>query len=293
MPSSKPENIRFAKYVLFGIGLLSSLALIFFPAFIRDKSLDRVIESATLCMVVALVLALEDLRISLKEREDEAGAKHSDVVVRLGQLNDQASLAKIYGSLREIESTGDKVFYAQAHDAFVKIEARLKRAAEGEFHLDNVDTAALGMMLASDVEKSLDATVVWLDDPMPEAGRRQYLKLLAEAHKKRGVNVRRLFLIRKGDESSPEFLARVRKDLHDETEVRYLHVNDWVRTEGVQYPVDFGIWDGKRVWVYDPKQSTDACDRFATLLRDEASMLTYPRVFEANWKRGTELALPL
>ncbi len=289
MASRTSQKISFVKYLVFALAIVFNLLLVAFPNLIPERITDRALVSTVLFAVTGLVFAFEELKLTLGERHDEVQNQHSSVLSKLKRLDDYMLFNELYRSLRRIEDTGDGMFYKQARETLVQLEYRLKKAEDGELNLDNADTAAIGMELASEVQRSLDATVLWPDDPMPEAGRQKYLKCLAEAIASRHVVAQRLFIIESGMESDPAFLGRVQQDLKNKVLVRYLHTGDWARTPEVPYPVDFGVWDGRRIWVYHPKQFTAASERFATLLKDKASISLYPRVFKANWERGTEM----
>jgi hypothetical protein len=288
--SRTSDKISLVKYVVFALAIVFNLALVAFPNLIPARITDRVIVSTVLFSVTGLVFAFEELKLTLREHHENTQNQFGNILSRLKRTDDYMLLNDLYRSLRRIEDTGDGLFYKHARQTLVQLESRLKKAEEGELNLDNADTAAIGMELASEVQHSLDATVLWPDDPMPEAGRQKYLKCLAEAIARRHVVIQRLFIIEPGTENDAAFLTRVRQDLGSNVLVRYLHTQDWARTPEVPYPVDLGIWDGRRVWVYHPKQFTAASERFATLLKDRASLSLYQREFKANWDRGTEIA---
>ncbi len=283
------QRISVLKYVVFAAAIIFNLLLVAFPNLIPDRIKDRVLISTILFTVTGLVFALEELKLTLKERHDELQSDYGIILANFKRIDDYMLVNEMYRSLRKIEDTGDDLFYRQARETLVELEFRLKKAEGGELKLDNADTAGLGMQLANEVQHSLEATVLWPDDPMPDAGRKQYLKCLAEAIANRGVVVQRLFIIEPGIETNPDFIARIQQDLKNNVRVKYLYTKDWARTPEVPYPVDLGVWDNRRIWVYHPKHSTAVSERFATLLRDKASILLYPRVFKANWERGTEL----
>ena len=283
------ERINLVKYLVFVLAIIFNLLLVSFPNLIPDRITDRVLISTVLFTVTGLVFAFEELKLTLKERHDEMQSQYGNVLSHFKRVDEYMLFNEMYRSLRKIEDSGDGLFYRQARETLVQLEYRLKKAEDGELNLDNADTAAIGMQLANEVQRSLDATALWPDDPMPYAGRQEYLKCLAEAIANRHVVIHRLFIIEPGMEKNRDFLDRVEQDLKNEVQVKYLHIEDWVRTPDVPYPVDFGVWDNRRVWVYHPKHPTAASERFANLLKDKASISLYPRVFKANWERGTKM----
>jgi len=266
------------KYVLYVLAIVYNLLLVIFPDLLPGRITDRVLTSVVLLTVTGLVFAFEEMKLDSKAFEEKAES--------------HMLLNGLFCILREIEDNGDDLFYQQARMTLVQLESRLKRARYGELSLDNADTGRLGMELAKDVSKTLDATVLWPDDPMPKAAMEEYLERLKGAIATRGVKIQRLFIIRGGEENSPDFIRRATQDFDNEVAVKFLYLEDWARTPELPFPVDFGIWDAQRIWVYRPAQSAASFERFATLYNDQASRSEYQKLFNANWGRGTTFTPP-
>jgi hypothetical protein len=286
MARTVSRRIGILRYVLFVVAIVFNVLLALFPSMIPDKITDRVLLSAALCTAVLALFGLEELKLALSERQDESKDFYDEV-------REFLLLNGLYRTLNEIEEQNDKIFHDHAAMTLSELETRLMKASQGELILDNADTAHIGMQLADDVQSTLDATVVWPDEPMTKAARSAYLKCLAKAITKRKVKVRRLFVVAEGIENTFEFRERVGKDVNDNVEVRVLYLRHWLGVADVPAPIDFGIWDKRRTWVYKPQDSTGSPSRFAVLYNEKAGVLPYPKLFITNWERGTPYGEPM
>jgi len=103
----------------------------------------------------------------------------------------------------------------------------LRRAERSHLVLDKANTAAIGVYLAANVQPSLKATSFWDFDSLHGGGKTEYLGHLQRAIATRNVVVQRLFLIRPGTEADLSFIERVRRELSQGVDVKYLHVTEW------------------------------------------------------------------
>jgi hypothetical protein len=272
------QRMGVTKYVLYVLAIVYNLLLVIFPDLLPGRITDRVLLSVVLLTVTGLVFAFEEMKLDSKAFQEKA---ESHML-----LND------LFCILRDIEDNGDELFYQQARMTLVQLEARLKRARYGELSLDNADTGGLGLELAKHVCKTLDATALWPEDTLPKAARAEYLERLRGAIASRRVEVRRLFILDRGMENSPDFIKRATQDFDNKVDVKYLYFEDWARMPEIPFPVDFGIWDKQRIWVYRPAHSKAPVERLATLYNDKASRGEYQKLFDANWEAGTYFAPP-
>jgi hypothetical protein len=279
MTSQVSKKAKIAKYVVYVASILSTILLIVFPSFFPDQFKDRVLITFIMVSVIALLFAFEELKFVLQERDDE-------IALNFKRVDNYLLVNELYRLLRIVEEKGDEVFCKQTREAFIRLDSRLKKVERGELILDNAETAAIAINLADSVQQSLEATMLWGKTQFTGTAEDDYLGKLASAIKKRQVVIRRLFIIESGVESDPKFRERILRDQGNGVEVKYLHKNDWVQTEGVLHPVDFGIWDNKRVWTYSDNPDLTPSGRLATLYNNEGDVSYYRSVFVANWISG-------
>jgi len=283
MKMTASDIARKSKYAIFAASFFFNLLLAFFPEMLPSNVQDRVLISFTTCLVITLLFALEEQKLFLQE-------KHEETLARLGHIDDYALLNDLSRRLRKVQESGDALFCKLANEAVRQAEATLSRASHGEIILDDANTASAGIELARGIRQSLHATSIWHFDPLHGGGKIEYLERLAAAIATRGVCVQRLFVIQPGVEHDAAFLERARRDMHDGVEVKYLHVADWAATHDVTGPEDFGIWDGRRVWIGCNEPYLIATRQLASLHNDKATIAIYEKTFRANWEKGHRMA---
>jgi hypothetical protein len=192
----------------------------------------------------------------------------------------------IHRSMRKIEESGDLFFSKHASDSVRFLRERLRQAELGVLKLEESELATFPLELADSVRKSLLATSVWNDDPLASHKRINYLEKLAVAHRSRGVRVMRLFIISPGDEKSDAFKKRLEQEKARGFENRYMTADEWIKTNHVPKPIDFGVWDESRVWIYTGDKLPSMRHK-AELHNARTAVDAYRSAFDVNWAEAT------
>jgi hypothetical protein len=281
MTTSKP--LFWAKWILYVAGVLAPIALVIFPNFfVFTEDRIKVVVSLLGFLVLGLVFALEDIKLVFWERHDQ-------LIKKLDLLQTSFQDDSIHRSIRKIEESGDLFFYKHASDSVKFLRERLRQAELGVLKLEESELATFPLELADSVRKSLFATSVWNDDPLASHKRIKYLEKLAVAHQRRGVTVKRLFIIAPGDEKSEAFTQRLNQEKARGFENRYMTVDEWIKTSHVPKPVDFGVWDESRVWIYTGDKLPSKRHK-AELHNARTAIDAHLSAFEINWAEATAVS---
>jgi hypothetical protein len=276
---SKP--LFWAKWILYVIGVLAPIALVIFPQFfVFPEDRIKVVVSLLGFLVLGLVFALEDIKITSSER-------HEQVVNKIDSLQKSFQDDSIHRSMRRIEESRDPFFYKHAGDSLNFLRERLRQAELGILKLEESELVTLPLELANSVRKSLFATSVWNDDPFSAYKRTKYLEALAVARRTRGVTVKRLFIISPGDEESEAFKTRLEQEKSRDFENRYVTADKWIKTDHVPKPVDFGVWDESRVWIYTGDKLPSSMRHKAELHNAQTAVDAFRTAFDINWAEAT------
>jgi hypothetical protein len=278
MTTSKP--LFWAKWILYVVGVLAPIALVIFPNFfVFPEDRIKVVVSLLGFLVLGLVFALEDIKLVFWER-------HNQLVEKMDLLQKSFQDDSIHRSMRKIEESGDLFFSKHASDSVRFLRERLRQAELGVLKLEESELATFPLELADSVRKSLLATSVWNDDPLASHKRINYLEKLAVAHRSRGVRVMRLFIISPGDEKSDAFKKRLEQEKARGFENRYMTADEWIKTNHVPKPIDFGVWDESRVWIYTGDKLPSMRHK-AELHNARTAVDAYRSAFDINWAEAT------
>jgi hypothetical protein len=229
--------------------------------------------------IVAIFLKLVDLDNTFKH-----AAKFLD---RVGEHNIREDLDNFLDGLRRIDAKNDKLFCKYAIDILKDSTRKLDTAAGGIIEISgDIELTTLPTDLMRDFKSTLDATLIWSDDTLVGARGQLYRELMVDAITNRKVTVRRLFVLTEAQVGDKAVQQRMKNDCSVGVQVRYILDKDWQHKDGEDQggPADFGIWDGKRVWVYGLKQATR---RSAYISVNAVDIEKYKNVFHVNWLYGT------
>ncbi len=201
--------------------------------------------------------------------------------------------AEFFRLVSRVAATEDQIFSRHGKEVLERARKTLQRAANGELLLDDQERLSLALELASSIQEELLATLLWAEhDPMGPARDTQLGRLYSAAtRKERPVRIKRLFLIKPGDENDLRLEERVRKDIeHGRVEVRLLFQDQWLGSDDeLAAPLDFGVWDRKRVWSYRPTEIGGTKARRVVLLAGEDHVSRYAKAFKANFQIGISI----
>ena len=222
------------------------------------------------------------MEVEIEHHKAELASQHERV---LKAVEDSCLVDSLKGTLREIRETRPHSFQVYADSALRQLKRELDNVIGGRLEISDSEKLAIPLALASNVQKTLDTTAFFENDPTTITD--DYHDALTDAiqDEERQVRIRRLFLIREGIEDSKEFCERLKKEIDAGVQVRYRFFNAWIGSHEVPSSVDFGIWDRELVWVYtdDPEATFD--EMRPRILHGEVD--EYEKVFEQNWSKAT------
>jgi hypothetical protein len=192
----------------------------------------------------------------------------------------------LYSSLVSSFNLADNIFSDVVRKQYKIFSSRVKDAANGKLILDPGDVLEIPILLAQQLATSLDATSWWgVNDPLEDTQKMEYLQEIeSKVATASPCNVRRLFILRKGDDSMQEFQSRFQNDKNKGIKVRYIFEEDWVVNFKVKHPVDFGIWDRKRLWMFEKNLSTNKYESHFVI--DADTLGYFQEAFNLNWSKG-------
>lgn len=275
---TKKRGFVWAKWITYFAGILVPISLVIFPNFfLLSEERIRVVASLTMFLVVGLVFAVEDVKTFLVER-------HEELLSRVTSLQESVRDEGVFRSMQKLTGA-DPLFYKHMSSNWNTFKERLKQAELGVLRLEECEMATYPCELAESVQKSLYATCVWIDDPFGSKKRAAYLDKLHEAHQRHGVTVMRLFIVSAADKASEAFRTRLLEEKRRGFTNKCIAPEEWVGTGLVKQPVDFGIWDEKRVWVFTGERLPSG-RHSAELHNAETTVKEYRAAFDANWNEA-------
>lgn len=275
------KSIPWSQSVLGVAALIFYLASVLFP-FAAGVYLERLFpESMVRTVLTSLLLqtfgnaaALGWLAVNTSKNSKRFENYH---------LNNQSTIA-IVRSMEKLLLSEHPLVVEHAKRRQDQALSALNLAASGELQYDEVQQKTVPERLAKELENELLATSLWEDnDPLGDL-RPRYLGILEEKKKgNRNLVIKRLFLVKRGDEAEEQLKTRVKRDVDAKVDVRLMYRDEWQPTDCAQTPLDFGVWDGKRVWRYNTREDGGRGLRRARLLVSTATVKAYAEAFNLNF----------
>lgn len=201
---------------------------------------------------------------------------------RVGKHNIQDDFVALSQSLKSIDASGDDIFAESALGVIKQMRQQLDSMAGGIIDVrQDVELSNLPTELMSEVQSTVCATLFWREDTLREGRRQSYNDAMTEAIERRKVRVQRLFILPDDEKIEGRALERIRQDIAANVEVKIISETSWGRKG--DSPVDFGIWDGKKAWIF--RNLIDG-HRTAFVTTRVADIQKYERLFKAKWIDG-------
>ena len=273
---STPNYSRIATFTYVVAAPVSALAGVGIGVLSGESGWAAGLASGAFLGVLGVAASLKDLQLAIGEDR-----------TRSRRVEEASALLALSS---ELATHDDEIFRERANQAIEEATFLLKRAAAGELFLDESERVVVSLRLAAEVREEMCAILLW--DPIDPLGaaRSDYLDALKRSRARggRAVEVRRLFVIETGDELNAQLHGRLREDLDAGVEVRVMFRSDWVPGDHeLGQPVDFGIWDRKRVWKYHAREGRgDPGSRKASLFTGVDQVNRFLQVFDANFASG-------
>lgn len=261
---------KYLKYSIIAAGVLTPFII---QVFLRAEFSDVVVLLMP-GFIVAIFLQLYDLNMTFRSAKNAR--------VRVGKQDLEEDMNAISKALRTIDRSEDDIFATTAVSVVRQARQQFEKMANGEIDVQHdVELSHLPTDLMREVQVNVSATLLWREDTLRKGRRESYNAAMVEAINSRNVTVQRLFILPDTESIDQRAIGRIREDIELGVEVKVISEETWGRNG--DRPVDFGIWDSKKAWIY---RTMNDGHRTAFVTNRAVDVENYEKIFRAKWIDG-------